>query len=177
MKARAPVALGQRGGDHDAVRQRLSHRFAAAAIGGEPSSHFLFGWIRFAHFACGQIMALGIIYRFYWSFIGNHFSREIIRPPLLSKAFWRGVWFETVCYAKAEHSPRTYIGHNPLAVVSMHVMFLWVAVFMICTGLALYGEGEGRAGSTPCSPARLSACSATTARACTPGTTWACGRW
>jgi Ni/Fe-hydrogenase 1 B-type cytochrome subunit len=147
------------------------------AIGGEPSSHFLFGWIRFAHFACGQIMALGIIYRFYWSFIGNHFSREIIRPPLLSKAFWRGVWFETVCYAKAEHSPRTYIGHNPLAVVSMHVMFLWVAVFMICTGLALYGEGEGRAGSTPCSPARLSACLATTARACTPGTTWACGRW
>lgn len=113
------------------------------ALSGEPSAHYLFGWIRFIHFTSGQILAIGIVFRFYWSFVGNHFSREIIRPPFLSRSFWRGVLLETRSYALAEHSPRRYIGHNPLAVLSMHVLFVWVAVFMVVTGLALYGEGEG----------------------------------
>jgi Ni/Fe-hydrogenase 1 B-type cytochrome subunit len=113
------------------------------ALTGEPSAHYLFGWIRFIHFACGQIMAVGILFRLYWSFVGNYFSREIIRPPFFSRKFWRGVWLESVSYLKAEHSPRRYIGHNPLAIISMHVMFMWVVIFMIITGFALYGEGEG----------------------------------
>jgi Ni/Fe-hydrogenase 1 B-type cytochrome subunit len=50
---------------------------------------------------------------------------------------------ETKSYALAEHSSRRYVGHNPLAILSMHVLFVWVAVFMVVTGLALYGEGEG----------------------------------
>jgi len=112
-------------------------------LSGEPSAHYLFGTIRFIHFASGQIMAVGILFRLYWSFVGNYFSREIIRPPFFSRKFWRGVWLETLCYARAEHSPRKYIGHNPLAIISMHVMFMWTALFMIATGFALYGEGEG----------------------------------
>jgi Ni/Fe-hydrogenase 1 B-type cytochrome subunit len=32
------------------------------SLNGEPSAHYLFGWIRFIHFSCGQIMAVGIIF-------------------------------------------------------------------------------------------------------------------
>jgi Ni/Fe-hydrogenase 1 B-type cytochrome subunit len=122
-------------------------------------------------------MAVGILFRLYWSFVGNYFSREIIRPPFFSRKFWRGVWLESVSYLKAEHSPRRYIGHNPLAIISMHVMFMWVVIFMIITGFALYGEGRARAGSTPSSPGRCCCWLAATASPSTLCTISACGRW
>ena len=114
-----------------------------AAVTGEASAHFGFGWIRFLHFVSGQLLAVGMVLRFYWSFVGNHHSREIFRPPLLSKAFWEGVWHELRWYSFLEHRPRKYVGHNPLATVSMHILFVWGGLFMVITGLALYGEGEG----------------------------------
>ena len=39
--------------------------------------------------------------------------------------------------------PRKYTGHNPLALLTMHFMFVWGMFFMIFTGFALYGEGAG----------------------------------
>jgi Ni,Fe-hydrogenase I cytochrome b subunit len=79
-------------------------------------------------------------------------------------------------YAMIEEHPRKYIGHNPLAMVSMHILFVWVGLFMIVTGFALYGEGEGRDGFIRSLPARSCGCLAA-CRRCTPGTIWRCGRW
>ncbi|MFA6220130.1 MAG: Ni/Fe-hydrogenase, b-type cytochrome subunit [Erythrobacter sp.] len=110
---------------------------------GEPSSHFLFGWIRFLHFSAGQILVVGFLFRFYWSFVGNDHAREIFRPPFRDRDFWRGVRHEIRWYAMLEDAPYKYSGHNPLAVLTMHLMFVWGCAFMILTGLALYGEGEG----------------------------------
>ncbi|NBC35226.1 Ni/Fe-hydrogenase, b-type cytochrome subunit [Novosphingobium sp. FSY-8] len=113
------------------------------SIGGEPSLHYQFGWIRFFHFAAGQLLAVGMVMRFWWSFVGNAHAREIFRPPLTSKAFWLGVLHEMRWYAMMESAPRKYVGHNPLAVISMHLLFVWGGLFMIITGFALYGEGQG----------------------------------
>ena len=110
---------------------------------GEPSAHFFFGWIRFFHFAAGQLLVVGMAFRFYWSFVGNDHSRQIFRPPFRSREFWDGVLHEIRWYAMIEAEPRKYSGHNPLAVLTMHIMFVWGIVFMGITGLALYGEGEG----------------------------------
>jgi Ni/Fe-hydrogenase 1 B-type cytochrome subunit len=110
---------------------------------GEASDHFLMGYIRFTHFAAGYIFAIGFLFRIYWAFVGNHHARQAFLPPLFNKEWWDGVWHEIKWYAFAAKEPRKYIGHNPLATLFMHFMLIWGSVFMIVTGFALYGEGEG----------------------------------
>jgi len=113
------------------------------AIGGEAYDHFMFGKIRFAHFVAGQILVVGFVFRFYWAFVGNAHAREIFHVPLTRGSYWKEIWHEIKWYAMMEKSPKKYTGHNPLARISMHILFVWGIVFMILTGFALYGEGEG----------------------------------
>lgn len=110
---------------------------------GEASDHFLMGYIRFAHFAAAYIFVVGFLFRIYWAFVGNEHARQIFVPPLLNGEWWSGVWHEIKWYLFLTREPRKYIGHNPLAVLVMHIVFVWGVVFMIITGLALYGEGTG----------------------------------
>ncbi len=113
------------------------------SVPGEASDNFLMGYIRFVHFAAGYILAIGFLFRIYWAFVGNHHARQLFAPPLFSGKFWSGVWHEIKWYAFMVKEPRKYTGHNPLAVVVMHVLFVWMLIFMIVTGFALYGEGTG----------------------------------
>ncbi|WP_427500669.1 Ni/Fe-hydrogenase, b-type cytochrome subunit [Methylomonas sp. MED-D] len=115
-----------------------------ASPSGEASEHFLMGYIRFAHFAAGYVLAIGIAGRAYWAYAGNEHARQIFLPPLLKAHFWDGVWCEIRWYCFLEKQPRHYVGHNPLAILAMHFAFVWGALFMIVTGFALYGEGEGQ---------------------------------
>lgn len=110
---------------------------------GEASDHFLMGYIRFAHFAAGYILAVGFLARIYWAFVGNEHARQIFLPPLMSGDFWEGVIHELKWYCFLVKEPRKYTGHNPLAVLFMHLMLVWGVIFMIITGFALYGEGAG----------------------------------
>lgn len=112
-------------------------------LSGEASDHFLFGWIRYIHFASAWIVIVGFVFRVYWAFIGNSHAREIFIPPVWRASFWGGVWHEILWYAMIAKEPRKYSGHNPLAVLTMHIMYVWGIIFMMVTGLALYGEGAG----------------------------------
>ncbi len=38
---------------------------------GEASANFLMGYIRFAHFAAGYVLAAGLLLRLYWALAGN----------------------------------------------------------------------------------------------------------
>jgi Ni/Fe-hydrogenase 1 B-type cytochrome subunit len=110
---------------------------------GEASDHFLMGYIRFSHFAAGYILAIGFLFRIYWAFAGNSHAKQIFLPPLFNGEFWNGVIHELKWYSFLIKEPRKYTGHNPLAVLFMHFMLVWGMIFMIITGFALYGEGEG----------------------------------
>jgi Ni/Fe-hydrogenase 1 B-type cytochrome subunit len=110
---------------------------------GEASAHFLMGYIRFAHFSAGYVLAVFFLMRLYWAIVGNRHARQIFLPPVWKPAFWGGVLHEFLWYAFIVKHPRKYAGHNPLAVLMMHFAFVWGIVFMIVTGFALYGEGEG----------------------------------
>ncbi|MBD9360261.1 Ni/Fe-hydrogenase, b-type cytochrome subunit [Methylomonas fluvii] len=111
---------------------------------GEASEHFLMGYIRFAHFAAGYVLAIGLLGRLYWAYAGNEHARQIFFPPLLQAHFWAGVLQEVRWYAFIAKAPHHYIGHNPLAILAMHFVLVWGSLFMIFTGFALYGEGEGQ---------------------------------
>jgi len=64
------------------------------------------GYIRFAHFASGYILAVGFLFRIYWAFMGNHHARQLFLPPFWRSAFWDGVWHEIKWYAFMAKEPR-----------------------------------------------------------------------
>ena len=110
---------------------------------GEASNSFLMGYIRFAHFSAGQVLAAVYLMRVYWVFAGNPHCRQIFYVPFWSKDYWAGVAHEAKWYLFLAKVPKKYVGHNPLAQLIMFSMFTLPIVFMIVTGFALYSEGEG----------------------------------
>ncbi len=108
---------------------------------GQPYDHFLMGYVRFAHFTAAYIFIVGFLFRVYWALAGNQHAREIFLPAILRADYWRGVWHELKWYLFLEREPRKYSGHNPLAILAMHLMFVWGSLFIMLTGLALMGEG------------------------------------
>lgn len=113
------------------------------SVGGEASFSFLFGWIRYLHFSAAYILIVGFLFRVYWAFVGNEHAKQIFAPPVWKAQFWTEVLHEVKWYAMLTSEPKKYVGHNPLAALSMHILFVWGTIFMIVTGLALYGEGTG----------------------------------
>ena len=113
------------------------------SVPGEATFNFLFGYIRFAHFAAGYVLAIFFLLRIYWAFVGNRHARELFLPPIFKAEFWDGVIHELKWYLFIAKEPRKHVGHNPLAMLAMHIMFVWGTIFMIITGFALYGEGTG----------------------------------
>lgn len=113
------------------------------SVPGEASANFLMGYIRFVHFSAGYVLAVFFVLRIYWAFVGNSHARQIFLPPVHRAEFWNGVLHEVKWYLFLAKEPRKYAGHNPLATVTMHLMFVWGMLFMIVTGFALYGEGAG----------------------------------
>ncbi len=112
----------------------------------EATHQFVFGYIRFAHFAAGMIMTVGFFGRIYWAFVGNSHARQMFKLPLLNGKWWREVWGEAKWYMFMEKKPKKYVGHNPLAQIAMFFFMTVGMSFMIVTGFALYSEGVGRDG-------------------------------
>lgn len=110
----------------------------------EAYDQFLFGYIRFAHFAAGMILTVGFLGRIYWAVFGNHHARQLFYLPVLNGHWWREVWFEIRWYLFLESEPKKYVGHNPLAQLAMFFFITIGVSFMIVTGMALYAEGAGQ---------------------------------
>lgn len=109
----------------------------------EGEANFVMGYIRFVHFAAGQVLAVFFLTRLFWAFVGNHHSREIFYLPAHRKQFWREILDEIRWYAFLEHEPKMHVGHNPLARTGMFTGFTLLVAYMIITGFALYSEGSG----------------------------------
>lgn len=110
---------------------------------GEASTHFLMGYIRFAHFAAGYVFAIGFLGRIYWACVGNSHARELFWIPFWRKSYWEGLFHEARWYFYMVGEPRKYLGHNPLGRFMMVTFFTATTAFMILTGGALYAQGAG----------------------------------
>jgi Ni/Fe-hydrogenase 1 B-type cytochrome subunit len=110
---------------------------------GEASSSYLMGYIRLFHFSAAYVFAVGFLGRIYWAFVGNHHARQIFILPILDKGWWSEILHEIKWYLFIVKEPKKYVGHNPLAQLAMFLFFTVGAVYMICTGFALYGEAQG----------------------------------
>lgn len=113
------------------------------SLSGEASDYFQMGYIRYIHFISAYAVMIGFALRVWRAIIGNRHTREIFLPPFWRPSFWKEVWHEILWYAMLTKEPKKYVGHNPLALLAMHFLYVWVIIFMMITGLALYGEGTG----------------------------------
>jgi Ni/Fe-hydrogenase 1 B-type cytochrome subunit len=111
------------------------------SVPGEASANYLMGYIRFAHFAAGYVLFFALLGRVYWALVGNHHARELFTLPLTQGAYWKELGAMAGWYLFLRPRPNQYVGHNPLARFAMVTLFLLGTIFMIVTGLALYGEG------------------------------------
>jgi len=112
-------------------------------LGGEASEHFLMGYIRMIHFIAAYVFAIGMVVRFYWSLVGNEYSRELLYVPVWSIDWWKRVLHEVKFYLFLTRKISKNPGHNPLAQLFMWLVNVVIAVFMVCTGFALYSQGLG----------------------------------
>ncbi|MGL9622899.1 Ni/Fe-hydrogenase, b-type cytochrome subunit [Bradyrhizobium sp. U531] len=110
---------------------------------GEASNWYTMGYIRFVHFASGQVLAWAFLYRVYWAFVGNEYARQLFALPIYNRIWRWGLFYELRWYLFLVRYPKKYIGHNPLANTAMF-LFVIAMVLMMLTGFALYAEGEGR---------------------------------
>jgi Ni/Fe-hydrogenase 1 B-type cytochrome subunit len=137
---------------------RLMHWLAAIAVpvllvtgiyigrpffmtGGEASSHFLMGRMRFIHFAAAGVLVATAIVRAYLLLVGNRYERLGALFPLRPRD-WRNIGKKIWNYVtvKPEGGPH-FIGHNPLAQLSYTALYV-VSLVMVVSGFALYGQSN-----------------------------------
>ena len=112
-------------------------------MSGEASDSFLMGNIRLVHFSAAMVFAVGLFVRFYWAIVGNRYARGLLVPPVWRKDFWTRAWHELLMYNFLTRKVAKYRGHNPLALIFMWLFNVVLALFMVCTGFALYSQGTG----------------------------------
>jgi Ni/Fe-hydrogenase 1 B-type cytochrome subunit len=67
---------------------------------GDANSTYLFGYVRYAHFVAGQIVAVAFLYRVYWAFVGNAYARQLFALPVYDR-IWRwacSTSFAAICF-------------------------------------------------------------------------------
>ncbi len=105
---------------------------------GEPSSHFLMGWMRFVHFTAAGVLVATAILRTYWLFVGNKFERWRALFPVAPKD-WRNLVrvVKAYLFIDAREAPH-YMGHNPIQQLSYTLLY-GVALTQALTGFYMYG--------------------------------------
>lgn len=103
----------------------------------EASNQYWFGTIRFIHFATAYIFLFNYIFRIYWGFVGNRYSRFSKYLPVT-----RANWHEMLRVLRIDilqirKGPLPSIGHNALAAFSYFILFL-AFIFEVFTGFGLY---------------------------------------
>lgn len=117
--------------------------FIGRPLPGEAALLPLTDYIRLTHFTAAYVFSIGMLYGIYWRSAGNRYTREGLWAPFWRKS-WRRHFLDEVrgCFIP-QKQPLKYMGHNPIGQLAM-VGYVWLAVFMVLTGFALYGEGEGK---------------------------------
>jgi Ni/Fe-hydrogenase 1 B-type cytochrome subunit len=111
----------------------------ALQSGEEASFRYLFGTIRFIHFAAAYIFFFNFLFRLYWGFVGNKYAGWKNFIPT-SKKFFKEIYdvirIDILLQKNRQHLS---VGHNALA---GFIYFLTFIAFLVqcVTGFALYAD-------------------------------------
>ncbi len=109
----------------------------ALMSGTEANFSHWFGTIRLIHFISAFVFFFNFIFRLYWGFAGNEFSRWYNYIPL-KKCQWKEIMdVIKVDVLQLTHKKIDSIGHNSLA---SFIYFITFIIFLIqcCTGFGMY---------------------------------------
>ena len=103
----------------------------------EASFSYWYGTVRFIHFAAGYVFFFNFVFRLYWGFVGNEYSRWHNFIPH-KKSQWKSVWnVMLIDIFQFKLGPYDTIGHNSLASFTYFVTFI-AFVFQSFTGFGMY---------------------------------------
>lgn len=103
----------------------------------EAYEQYWFGWVRFTHFAFAYIFFFNFLFRVYWSFVGNVYSRWSSYVPYKkeqAKELWHVLTTDIV---PLNLRGKVSVGHNYLASFTYFCLFL-IFILQSVTGFALY---------------------------------------
>lgn len=107
--------------------------------GGEASSGYWFGKLRFAHFVTAYVFLTNFLFRLYWAGVGNKYTHWRNFFPI-SKRQLREVWAVLkVDVFQSSDKPVQTLGHNSVAYFTYMGTGL-LTVFQVITGFALYAS-------------------------------------
>ncbi len=102
-----------------------------------------FGWIRWAHFATAYVFIFNFLIRLYWAlFGGDRYGRFGGFQPWNPKWWGKPFKEQMAAYLFMSRYEPNYTGHNPVAALTYFIFVFLGSVFMIVTGLAMYGENN-----------------------------------
>ena len=113
------------------------------SLSGEASDHFLMGNLRLVHFSAAFVFTIGLLVRAYVALVGDKYARGLFIGPVWKGIYWKRLWHEVKFYTFMTRKASKSVGHNPLAQMFMWLINVVLAIFMICTGFALYSQGTG----------------------------------
>ena len=105
----------------------------------EASYRFLFGTIRFLHFAAAYIFVFNFLFRIYWGFVGNKYAQWRNFIPTSRRYFddiRKVVQIDIFLKRRTEHLS---VGHNALAGFMYFIVFI-VSGIMAVTGFGLLSD-------------------------------------
>jgi Ni/Fe-hydrogenase 1 B-type cytochrome subunit len=106
----------------------------------EAYQQYWFGTVRFIHFVAGIVFYFNLLFRLYWGFVGNEFSRWPRFIPHSRAQFREMVRvLRTDVMLETRREPHFNIGHNAIAGLAYLVLFMG-SLFMAFTGFALYSS-------------------------------------
>lgn len=91
--------------------------------------------LKVTHVWFGYVLAVNLLWRMVWAFIGNRHARWGAILPV-GKGYWRSV--KDYSAGLFSGRPRQYLGHNPLARISITLLFVLLLV-QVVSGLVLAG--------------------------------------
>lgn len=105
----------------------------------EPSDQYWFGWVRFIHFAAAYIFLFNILFRVYWSFVGNEYARWSVYIPYRRDQFESLKEVFLVDMTQIKERGSVTVGHNYMAAFT-YLVLLFLSIFQIVTGFGLYAS-------------------------------------
>jgi Ni/Fe-hydrogenase 1 B-type cytochrome subunit len=110
---------------------------------GEAALHHSMALWRYFHYVVAFIFIGNFLYRMYYALLANDIYARFggFRP--WSPAWWGRPFKEQMAsYLFLRDDEPNYVGHNPVAALAHFIFIFCGSVFMILTGLALYGENH-----------------------------------
>ncbi|MCH7613764.1 MAG: Ni/Fe-hydrogenase, b-type cytochrome subunit [Candidatus Marinimicrobia bacterium] len=110
---------------------------------GEAVWYHQMAWFRYIHFGTAFVFIANFLFRLYWALFGDDKYGRFAGFKPWSPDWWGQPFKEQLkSYLFIKKEEPNYYGHNPLAALT-HFLFVFCGtLFMMFTGLAMYGENN-----------------------------------